>query len=96
MKAILNYFSIFVSCLLLGLSSHSLAERDADKSWQAQAGMVASVNTSFYREVGEEKFVLPSVMAEYKGFYLQGIDFGYRFFQGLALANDLFNTALML
>jgi outer membrane protein len=46
-----------------------------------QLGMVVSVNSSFYKDVGEEYYILPLAIVEYGSFYLQGIDGGYRFFQ---------------
>ncbi|MEJ2622259.1 MAG: MipA/OmpV family protein [Candidatus Thiodiazotropha sp.] len=84
-----------MSCLLFGFSTHSFAENSDNATWQVQVGPVASVNTSFYQGVGEEYYLLPLVIAEYKRFYLQGIDAGYRFYQredGQQLAVEIGRT----
>ena len=82
MRPRLNRLAIVMSCFLVGLSTHSLAEDNVDPTLQVQVGLVAAANTSFYQGVGKEHFVLPLVMAEYKRFYLQGANAGYRLYQG--------------
>ncbi|MEW8627021.1 MAG: MipA/OmpV family protein [Candidatus Thiodiazotropha sp.] len=49
---------------------------------RVQLGVVVSANSSFYEDVGRDYYLLPLVIADYDRFYLQGIDGGYRFFQG--------------
>jgi outer membrane protein len=46
-----------------------------------QLGVVASANSSFYEDVGQDYYLLPLILADYERFYLQGINGGYRFFQ---------------
>jgi outer membrane protein len=60
-----------------------------------QIGLVTSANSSFYKDVGGEYYVLPLVIAEYDRFYLQGVHGGYRFFQddeGHSLALEIRHT----
>jgi outer membrane protein len=74
--------TVFWGCLLLGLSSLSLADDADDSELHLQVGVVASANSSYYQGVGHEQFVLPLVIAEYKQFYVQGTFAGYRLYQG--------------
>ncbi|MBN0989565.1 MipA/OmpV family protein [Amphritea pacifica] len=72
---------IVMGGMLMGLSSCLLAEDNVDGKSQVQVGLVASVNSSFYRGADNDLFVLPLVIAEYGRFYLNGVDAGYRFYQ---------------
>lgn len=90
MKSRFKLCAIVISCFAAGLSSQAFAEDEVDSTRQVQVGLVASTNTSFYRGVGEKNYLLPLAIAEYKDFYLQGIDVGYRLYrskdgQGLAV-----------
>lgn len=66
MPGVLAWFFVF-------LSGGSFAKQDV------QIGLVGVVNSSFYQDADEQYFVVPVGFAEYKGFYLDGINAGYRF-----------------
>lgn len=74
--------AIFWGCLLIGLSSLSLADDGAESELHLQVGVVAAANSSYYQGVGFEQFALPLIIAEYKQFYLQGTFAGYRLYHG--------------
>ncbi|MES9831951.1 MAG: MipA/OmpV family protein [Candidatus Thiodiazotropha sp. DIVDIV] len=71
------------------ISAPSLAELDI------QIGLVTAVNSTYYKDLDEEYYLLPLVIAEYDRFYLQGVHGGYRFFQddeGQSLALEIRRT----
>ncbi|MEW8325674.1 MAG: MipA/OmpV family protein [Candidatus Thiodiazotropha sp.] len=76
MMSRLNIYTGLVGLALAAVNTPSPAERSV------QIGLVTSANSSFYRDVGEEYYFLPLVIAEYDRFYLEGIEGGYRFYQG--------------
>ncbi|MCG8018427.1 MAG: MipA/OmpV family protein [Candidatus Thiodiazotropha sp. 'RUGA'] len=66
---------------LIGLFSLSMSVTYAAEQ-RVQFGVVASANSSFYEDVGQDYYLLPLLLVDYERFYLQGIDAGYRFFEG--------------
>ena len=75
MKQRLKLYTGIIGLISVAISTTSFAEHSL------QLGLAASVNTSFYEDVGEERYAFPLIIAEYDRFYLQGIHGGYRFFQ---------------
>jgi outer membrane scaffolding protein for murein synthesis (MipA/OmpV family) len=71
----LNHYTGLIGLLSIAFNTPSQAENSV------KVGLVASVNSSFYKDVGEEYYVLPLVLAEYGRFYLQGIHGDYRLFE---------------
>ncbi len=65
---------------LLGLTCATLAAPLFAET-DLRLGLSASVNTSYYRGVGEEGYLFPLLFAEHDRFYLHGIRGGYRFYQ---------------
>ncbi|MCG8012278.1 MAG: MipA/OmpV family protein, partial [Candidatus Thiodiazotropha weberae] len=66
---------------LMGLFSLSMSVSLAAEQ-RVQFGVVVSANSSFYEDVGQDYYLLPLLLVDYDRFYLQGIDAGYRFFEG--------------
>ncbi|MBV2124870.1 MAG: MipA/OmpV family protein [Candidatus Thiodiazotropha sp. (ex Ctena orbiculata)] len=66
---------------LMGLVSLSMSDSLAAEQ-RVEFGVVASANSSFYEDAGQDYYLLPLLLADYDRFYLQGINAGYRFFQG--------------
>ncbi|RLW56228.1 MAG: hypothetical protein B6D70_08930 [gamma proteobacterium symbiont of Stewartia floridana] len=69
------------SLALMGLFSLSMSVSLAAEP-RVQFGVVASANSSFYEDVGQDRYLLPLLLVDYDRFYLQGIDAGYRFLEG--------------
>jgi outer membrane scaffolding protein for murein synthesis (MipA/OmpV family) len=85
----LKFYTGLIGLIGVVINTPSLAEQSV------QVGLVTSVNSGFYKDVGEEYYVLPLVIAEYDRFYLQGTHGGYRFFQdndGQSLALEIRHT----
>ena len=71
----LKLYAGFIGLIGAAINTSSMAERSV------QLGLVASANSSFYKGVDEEYFLLPLMIAEYDRFYLQGTHGGFRFFK---------------
>jgi outer membrane protein len=77
----MNRPALVVGCLLVGCSPSLLARVGRVPGLDLQAGVVVSANTSYYKGAGEEVYILPLVLAEYRDFYLEGIRAGYRVYK---------------
>jgi MipA family protein len=75
MKQRLRFYTGLIGLIGVAVSMPSLAERSV------QAGLAVSAKSSFYKEVGNEQYLFPLVIAEYDRFYLQGAQAGYRLIQ---------------
>lgn len=85
----LKVYTALIGLIGTTVSSSLLAEH------KVQVGLATSVNSNFYKDMGEEYYFLPLVIAEYERFYLQGVHGGYRFFQdddGQSLALEIRRT----
>lgn len=82
-------FAFTIGLIGTAVTTPSQAERSI------QIGLVTSTNSSLYKDMGQEYYVLPLVIADYERFYLQGIQGGYRLFQddkGQSLALEVRRT----
>ncbi len=84
-----KYYRGVVGLLCMAAGTLSQAESDI------QVGLVGSANSTFYKQMDQEYYLLPLVIAEYDRFYLQGISGGYRlieFEEGHSLALEVRHT----
>lgn len=70
-----------LTCLLF-LPLTLFAQPPAQGDFSFDMGVGVLVNDEAYREVDTEVRVIPIVDLRYKRFYIRGINFGYRLFQG--------------
>jgi outer membrane protein len=71
----LKLYSGLICLIGVVINTPSQAER------RFEIGLVTSTNSSFYKDAGQEYYVLPLLIAEYDRFYLQGVQGGYRLIQ---------------
>lgn len=73
---------LVITCLAAGACVAAEAVEHGERSWEAEVGVVAAINTSYYRGVGSEEWLLPLVMVEYGDLYIHGVEAGYRLWEG--------------
>lgn len=76
---------------LLCMAAGTLSQAASD----IQVGLVGSANSTFYKQMDQEYYLLPLIIAQYDRFYLQGISGGYRlvqFEEGQSLSLELRHT----